>query len=152
MFLEQYERMKRWYDKFSVLSQGRLHDRASDNYLDDVHAFFQNAYHLKDWIKRDATLASSIRSGVEAHINGSRSLRLCADICNSSKHLVLTQPPRSGENPTFGRKVFDLQLGGGPTTIALKWEINTSTGTIDAFDLATDCVRDWDRFRSRNGI
>jgi hypothetical protein len=147
-YLEQYDRMTRWYEKFSAIDKGREHNLPSDNYLDDVHAFFQNCYHLKDWIINDAAAS---RTTVEAHINSSRPLMLCADICNSLKHLSLTSP-RSGENPAFGRKQFGVGIGGGPTTIKLKWQVDTTSGPLDAFQLATDCVAAWDAFLTAEGL
>jgi len=47
-YREQYDRMQRWYDKFAALNGGRQHDMPSENYVDDIYAFFLNAYHLKD--------------------------------------------------------------------------------------------------------
>ncbi|MDF0674040.1 MAG: hypothetical protein P0120_06825 [Nitrospira sp.] len=150
-YREQYDRMKRWYDRFAALDQGRPHNVPSDNYLDEIYAFFMNCYHLKDWIKHDATVTVATKQVVEAHINSSRALKLCADICNSLKHLHLTSS-RSGENPAFGRKQFGLALGTGPTTINLKYEIDTTGGAIDAFQLATDCIEAWNTFFSANRL
>jgi hypothetical protein len=140
------------YDRFADLDQGRLHDVPSDNYLDEIYAFFMNCYHLKDWIKHDNTVAPAVQQAVEPHINSSRSLKLCADICNSFKHLSLTSNGRSGENPAFGKKQFGLGLGTGPTTFNLKHGINTTTGSIDAFKLATECVDARDTFLTANGL
>ena len=151
LYREQYDRMKRWYDRFAALDQGRSHDVPSDNYLDEIYAFFMNCYHLKDWIKNDTAVAVAIQQAVEPHINSSRQLKLCADICNSLKHLRLTSS-RSGENPAFGRKQFGLALGTGPTAINLKYEIDTTGGAIDAFQLATECLDAWDTFLSANGL
>ncbi len=150
-YREQYERMKRWYDRFMELDRGRLHEAPSDNYLDDIYAFFMNCYHFKDWIKNDSTVAVSIQQQVEAHIKSNRSLKLCADICNSLKHLHLKRR-RSNENPMFGRKKFRLVLGQEPPTISLKYEVDTTTGPIDAFSLATECIDAWDSFLAANGM
>ena len=150
-YREQYDRMKRWYDRFVTLDRGRPHDVPSDNYLDEIYAFFMNCYHLKDWIKNDATVATTAQQAVEAHIDSSRPLKLCADICNSLKHLRLTSS-RSGESPAFGKKQFGLAFGTAPTSINLKYEVNTTTGPIDAFQLATDCIDAWDAFLTANGL
>jgi hypothetical protein len=118
---------------------------SSDHYIDEIHAFFLNCYHLKDWIKHDGTVPVSRQQQVEALINSSRGLKLCADICNGLKHLRLTTS-RSGENPVFGRKQFAVTLGTEPTTISLKYEVDTDSGPTDAFEIATECVQAWDRF------
>lgn len=151
VYREQYDRMRRWYDRFVALEQGRPHEVPSDNYLDEIYAFFMNCYHLKDWIRNDNTVAAPVQQSIEAHINSNRALRLCADICNSLKHLRLTSS-RSGENPVFGRKQFGLALGQGPPTISLKYEVDTTTGPIDAFSLATECVDAWDSFLMANSM
>jgi hypothetical protein len=122
----------------------------SENYLDEIYAFFQNCHHLKEWIKNDPTVDARIQRAVEAHIDSNRPLRLCADLCNSLKHLENWN--RSGEGPHFGRKQFGLALGPGPTTINLQYEVETDTGPIDAFALATECVEAWDAFLTGNGL
>jgi hypothetical protein len=139
-YLDQFERVNRWYARFEAIDNGRPHDSPSDNYVDDIYALFLNCYHLKDWIRNDFSLPSSVRDAVETHIDSERPLRLCADICNSLKHLRLTKH-RSGQNPSFGKKRIELTLGPGfPTTTSLRYEVETDTGPIDAFDLATQCV------------
>src|SRR5580700_4784964 len=135
-YREQYERMIRWYDRFKDINQGRLHTVASENYVDEIYAFFLNCYHLKDWIRNDPNAPQAVQQMVEKHINANRPLRLCADICNSLKHLRLDPrfPPRSGENPTLGSKRFEVDLGPGiPTSIALKYNVDTDSGPEDAF-------------------
>ena len=134
------------------MDSGQPHELSSDYYLDDIYAFFLNCYHLKDWIKNDATLATNVQLSVEPHINSSRPLKLCGDICNSLKHLRLIRKNRSGESPAFGKKKFALSLGTGPTTISLKYEVMTTTVAIDAFQLATECVESWNNFLADNGL
>lgn len=150
-YQEQYDRIKRWYDRFTALDQGRPHDVPSDNYVDDVYAFFMNCYHLKDWIRHDSAVPPAVQQSVEGYINSNRFLKLCADICNSLKHLTVTSH-RSGESPAFGKKDYSLALGGGPPTIRLKYQVDATGGPIDAFQLATECVGAWDAFLAENGL
>ncbi len=150
-YQEQYARMKRWYAKFTALDQGRPHDMSSDNYIDEIYAFFMNCYHLKDWVRQDSAVPRVVQESVEGYINANRSLKLCADICNSLKHLTLTSQ-RSGESPTFGTKKFGVALGGEPPAIKLKYQIDATGGTVDAFKLATDCVDAWNGFLSSKGL
>lgn len=143
---EQLDRVKRWFERFKEIEEGRSHDRQSDNYQDDVYAFFMNCYHLKDWIKND-TAASSVAGKVEDYVSNSRDLSLCADICNGLKHLVLNSE-RSGEDPEFDSRKFEVGVGTHPPTIAVHYTINTKSGPIDAFSLATKCLDDWENFIS----
>ncbi len=141
---EQYNRVNRWYERFKEINDGKIHDKSSEFYQDVVYAFFMNCHHLKDWIKNDPAAASVANNG-ENYINNNPDLRLCADICNGVKHLRRTSN-RSRENPEFGKKEAKLYIGSGPITISVKYEINTKSRTIDAFDLATRCMKTWKIF------
>jgi len=146
--LEQFNRMERWYQRLVSTDQGRPHHLTSDYYQDEVYAFFQNCYHLKDWIKNDESAGVTAKK-VEEFINNNKELCLCADICNGTKHLMLTKP-RSGQDPRFGQRKFKVQVGGSPTTISVKYSIDTSGGLVDAFELATKCLQAWENFIRSN--
>ena len=49
-YSEQFARMRRYLERFGEIRAGRVHDRDSEHYLDDVYSFFLNCYHLKDWL------------------------------------------------------------------------------------------------------
>lgn len=149
---EQFDRMVRWYERFKQTDSGRLHNTESDNYVDEILAFFQNAYHFKDWIRNDPSVPQAVSAAVEPYINASAELSICADLCNATKHLTLTKS-RSAANPTLGPKVFSLGLGtGSPATISLKYEVTTNSGPLDAFQLATKCIDAWKTFLSNHGM
>ncbi len=120
-----------------------MHDRASQNYDDDVYAFFQNCYHLKDWIKNDP--ACSYWGNVEKMINENPHLKICADLCNGLKHLTLTRP-RSDERPNFKGSHTNLNIGATEKpTISVQYNISTTSGDIDAFELAGKCILAWEK-------
>jgi len=87
-WIEQWERVLRWYARFSRTNEGREHTDASDNYQDEVYAFFQNCFHLKDWIKNDSSVPSDIRDQVEGFMfgpaddrgKGRPAMQICADL------------------------------------------------------------------------
>ncbi len=147
-YLEQFDRVKRWYQRFVIINEGIQHNLPSDNYQDEVYAFFLNCYHLKDWIKNDKSIGAAAAK-VEDFIENNDELKLCADICNSIKHLKLTTP-RSGQEPRFGQRKFHLQVGGSETTISVKYNIDTLSGPVDAFGLATNCLKAWESFIQSN--
>lgn len=145
-FQEQFDRTGRWYERFRDLHHGRAHSKASDNYVDEIYGFFQNCYHLKDWIKNDTHVSRTAAAQVEPFINQSDALALCADLCNSQKHFTLHSPPRSGAIPQIGPKHFSLALGGSQATLSMRLSVQSGSTTWDAFDLATKCMEDWERF------
>jgi hypothetical protein len=143
-YLEQFDRVKRWYQRFVTIDEGRQHNLPSDNYQDEAYAFFLNCYHLKDWIKNDESVGAAAYK-VEDFIKNNKELNLCRDICNGIKHLKLTKP-RSGQDPRFGQRKFHLQVGGTETTISVRYTIDASSGPVDAFELATKCLKAWENF------
>lgn len=143
-FHQQFDRVTRWYDRFAQIDSGKVHDMSTDSYEDEVYSFFLNCYHLKDWIINDPTVSVD-KTTVENFINGSQELRLCADICNGLKHMVRNRQ-RSGKSPEFGKRDFAVQMGGQQQTISVKYTIETNTGSIDAFALATNCYVAWQSF------
>ncbi|MBT9175699.1 MAG: hypothetical protein DDT22_01383 [candidate division WS2 bacterium] len=151
---EQFERMKRWYECIKKIDQGRPHNLSfvnlpSNYFYDEVYTFFLNCYHLKDWIQNDDTVKLP-KENVENFINQNECMRVCADICNGIKHLR-RESNRSGKDPKFGGREFSLSLGGGPEPmIKVKFSIKTKTGTIDAFELASECVQKWEEFIKDN--
>ena len=151
-YLEQYERMQRSYDTFREINS-RLADKVSSDYEDDVFAFFMHCYHLKDWIKNDPSLKArmpNIGTDVEQFINESERLSLCADVCNSLKRLELDRSHTS-EPRIFGRKRYHSQLNiGSRSSIGLQWLVDRNNEPpIDAFELATECSAEWDKFLQR---
>lgn len=59
---------------------------------DYIINLYTYGYHIKDWLKKEDYI------GVEEFINNNPELRVCADLCNGSKHKILTSI-RSSEDP-----------------------------------------------------
>jgi hypothetical protein len=112
-----------------------------------MYGFFLNCHHLKDWVMKDPALASL--GDVEHFIDGCPELRICADLCNANKHFKLDRKPRSDVSPQTGPKrvALDIHIGSPePPVIRVKYEIETTAGTRDAFDIATECMNAWAHF------
>ena len=88
---QQWERVQRWFERFSNTAGGRAHNRHSDSYQDEVYAFFLNCFHLKDWLKNDPASAVAA-AGVENLVAGSTALSICADL---AKRIEASQPDYS---------------------------------------------------------
>ncbi len=148
----QLQRVRRYYQRFKRLNDGIVHTVESENYVDDVYAFFESCYHLKDWVLNDRSFGRYTPQQVEDHVTTSPALAICADICNGSKHLHLKRSPRSGSVPAFGTKVIRVQLEDSmsgeesPTRIAMQFEIDHSGRKLDAFQLASEAMNAWEVF------
>lgn len=151
-YTEQLKRARRYYVRFKRLNDGMEHRDATEAYMDDIVAFFQNCYHIKDWLKNDPGFTKHSSSEIEDYVSKTLSLAICADICNGSKHLDLNRGARSGDVPKIGQKVISLDvttvISGKeiPTRIGIQLEIEHAGNKLDAFQLATDALQAWESF------
>lgn len=111
-----------------------------------VTRFFVECDHLRDWLIGDHASLSELSEGdVHEHFESSWSLQVCNAICNSHKH----HTRRSG----MTARIRETSIGpvGGHVTIEVDWASPTAT-TLDALDLAQQCVDSWRGFLNANGI
>jgi hypothetical protein len=139
---EQYRRMLRSHARLIEIAQGRMM-ASSEQARDALFHFFQDAYHLKDWIKNDSEVTTSV---VEKWINETDALRLCADLCNGSKHLRLTRSRTGDLGTSFA--VQDVTVQPGPVGHPSKpqrhgWRVDSGDHSWDAVELADNVLRDW---------
>jgi hypothetical protein len=149
-FREQYDRMMRWFERFKRVNDGQQQTDDIEYHEDTMRAFFENCFHLRDWIKNDSKSGIPTKD-VEDFITKTRYMKLCADVAISYKHMIVTKTPRSGENPTLGPRHFTLSTGRGPPYGQVNYTISTRSGPRDAFQLAGECVDAWKAFLGRQG-
>jgi hypothetical protein len=148
---EQYERMLRSHARLTDIANGSAM-ASSDQGRDALFHFFQDAYHLKDWIKNDSEVAPR---GVEKWIEQMASLRLCADLCNGSKHLKLTKSRTADLGTSFAVQDVTVRPGsiGHPANPPLHgWRVQSGGQSPDAVELAGDVVRDWRSWLRSEGL
>jgi hypothetical protein len=144
---DQWDRVQRWYERFRSTAEGRPHDMESLNYEDEMYAFFESCFHLKDWLKNDPAHPLSHPQDAEDLVNGSEPLRWCADVANGSKHLVASRRPRIDPTTGLGRRLYSIDLGNEtPTTISARYLIIGAGQPRDAIELAGACIAAWDQF------
>lgn len=143
-FEEQFNRVKRFF--------GRIQnkERILPDYEDDLWSFFQNCWHLKDWIKNDPGVPSSVSSTIEEAVNDYESLMICADLANRSKHLNLRMVRLNAAMP--GRHIvatINETIGSqkpSDTTSVITWDykITLQDGSERrAMVVAEQAVADW---------
>jgi hypothetical protein len=99
-YREQLERVHRF------LNRVRNEGRNSADYDDDLWAFFQNSWHLKDWIKHDPSISKESRARILKAAEASEELQICADLANRSKHFKLTSKRRDADVTSRNITVF----------------------------------------------
>ncbi len=140
-YLDQLERVRRFLN--------RIHqqDRSPIEYGDDIWSFFQNCWHLKDWVKNDPSVLSNVSQSIERLVAASPSLMICADLANGTKHLKL-KDPRVGAKPSH----CNLTIVPGESS-KVEYLVDSGSGTQqNSLDLARECLREWERILHEQGL
>jgi hypothetical protein len=73
----------------------RVEDAANEvEFQDMVWAFFQNCWHVKDWVQNDPHVGQPSKDAVIARAHQSSALNVCKDLCNGTKHLGARPGPK----------------------------------------------------------
>jgi hypothetical protein len=111
-------------------------------YDDDLYHFFQDVWHLKDWLKNDSAVSQKVRTRVETDVTSVPALRLAADLANGSKHFEL-RVPREGAAITQRHVIVQL---GGPKGAEQRRDVGTVGGSVTtAEQIARDSVKEWEK-------
>jgi hypothetical protein len=115
-FQEQVERIDRLMD--IVRSDNEIHPVGGALTFYDIAIFAcQNMWHLKDWVLNDPNFRPKDLGKLKADIHTEKSLLICADIANGSKHLTLTRSKagffisdREGINLNVSKRILQTYL------------------------------------------
>ncbi len=120
----------------------------TDEALDTALSFFESVHHLKDWLANDRS--SGINEAlVESLIKRNPVLRICADLANGSKHLVLTRA-RTGDNSTAITR-NDVMINVGTRTAAHRFYVQSAKKEYEVRQLAEEAVDIWTKFLTSQG-
>ena len=146
--LEQFEIVKRYLKRIEAIYEGTplLPGSNKEYYDDDVISFFIHCYHLRDWIIHLNNCGVSSKE-IDEYINQNRALSVCADLANGSKHCQLTRATRTEDQPhVSGRERYISRYGDEESIMKCKYRIMSNKKTLDALELAKECVALWDKY------
>jgi hypothetical protein len=122
-------------------------------YEDDLWSFFQNCWHLKDWIKNDDTLDAKIRTKIVDEAHASPALMVCADLANASKHLKLDPKYRKNKQYPNARNEELHVVIDTDASVSLDFMIAQDRAPImGARDAASMALTEWERILTVNGV
>jgi len=152
--LDQWRRVNRWHSRLDRIRRA-LPDADPDKSLalDDVWAFFENCFHLRDWVIRSDKDPKKRQPQVDAFIDANAAMRLCRDVANGVKHYRLdpARPTTSDPNWSTATRHEPVVTTGKGSRIAggqpARWVFTgVGKGEIDMFDVADQCVSAWRSF------
>jgi len=139
----QYDRMKRTYDR------AMKEHKSSVAYEDHLTHFFQDCWHLKDWIRSDKYISPPI-SEIEEQVNARDTLVIVGDLANGGKHLVLNDRRKITKGAKVVRSNTTIVPGEGST---FEYIIRLDDGTFrDAREVAKEACEEWDRLLRKWGL
>ncbi|MCQ9422308.1 hypothetical protein NRB16_02035 [Pseudomonas sp. LJDD11] len=147
----QRARLQYQYTKLRPIREG-IFPQFGGNTEFELFSFFEICYHLKDWIKESSEYPSL--SDVEAFINTSPALRVCADICNTLKHGKLRKSRSQSKLGVFKLKSTTTiyPYPGGASQSLDEAKILTERGDECCFALAEECMSEWERYFQENAV
>jgi hypothetical protein len=156
--MEQLKRAERYLSRLHYAYEGIQESSAIfsiDNPKDDCISFFMHCYHIKDWAQNLYCTTKEEKKEIEEFINTHEELKICADLCNGSKHYKLrnTSSYRSGEPQSV--TVADHQPStyltgsGGLEVHKCTFAIESESASYDALQLAEKCIKLWNNYLAK---
>lgn len=127
--------------------------RRDIDYQDDVWAFFQNCWHIKDWLEFDYRVPRQKRASAIAAAHKSRVLRVCQDMANGTKHRRLSRRGKQVRARAVHLWTDTRIVPGGTTTIDCFIKFPRRKVKLrTAREVAAECVEEWVRILSDEGL
>ena len=139
-YIQQYRRVRRYLERIQD------QDRDRTEYEDDLWSFFQNCWHLKDWLINDEDpsvspeLRDELKHKLSESLRSHANLRICADLANRTKHLKLKNPWADA----IARGDIKLDFTEETTPTRLEYRITLDDNTEHCvLDVARQAVEEW---------
>ena len=136
------------YERF-VRSRDRIIQpyKSSVAYNDDLQHYFQDCWHLKDWIKNDPS--SGVGVEIEIEVRAHKALRVVSDLANGGKHLA-RHKHEEGAYVTSTSVTVHL---GQSKPIDVDYVVTFGDGsTVSAQALVHDAFQAWSEVLSKVGL
>src|SRR5260370_12903142 len=80
-YRHQLDRARRFLERMEAVDANEV------EFQDMVWAFFQNCWHVKDWVEHDPQVPRLMKDAVIDRAHRSSVLKICREMCNGTKHL-----------------------------------------------------------------
>jgi hypothetical protein len=154
---EQVKRTRRWLRRLEDVSShpndinDPLPTGKQEEYEDYLYAFFQNCWHIKDWISSDKSAPKRLKDAVKEVDKQSAiaPLMLCADVANGSKHFGQSRDGKRHAK-TVGEIEIEIDSKGDSQTTYTYKVVDDFGKSYEAIELARQALREWEKIISEN--
>lgn len=145
----QWARVARWFGRTREIQAKSEAVELGAEDIDVLIAFFQNCYHLRDWI---IACRPGLKERLSEFFRQHFEMKACRDICNGFKHKKLKRPSLDPDFCLY-REYDHFQADADPLKSSVFYCVAFADGVdvrkYDAFDFARRCFRLWEDFISR---
>lgn len=140
---QQLDRARRFLERMKASNLN-----ATDS-QDMAWAFFQNCWHVKDWLKNDLLAPKEQKDRAIKMAHKSPTLKICRELCNGTKHLL-----ERGAIPHHMAYRMHLSPPGAPDIPnEIDCIVNDGHGNqISGKELAEQCIAEWERILQSQGL
>lgn len=132
-YRDQLDRARRFLSRMQSTEPRRDVD-----YQDDVWAFFQNCWHIKDWIANDPIIQNEVKNRLEKTIKASSTLKVCYDLATGTKHRDVRKPQAFAQHAHTNTTITP----GVETKLDCIFEFEGGK-TQSAREVAEECMNEW---------
>ena len=135
----QWDRVERWYSRVKQLRVKSQTKALIMSDIDLVIAFFQNCYHLRDWLQ---TCRPDCARKLDDLFANNFEMAGCRDICNGFKHKVLTRPSLDADFNLYREyDHFAAETDSNPIKYRVAFADGNDLRKYDLLDFAEICSR-----------
>jgi hypothetical protein len=136
-YRRQLDRARRFLDRINRRGVSDV------DFQDMIWAFFQNCWHIKDWLRNDPLASEAQKTAAIAAAHASPILMACRDLCNGTKHL--------GEGYSLQHSHVDIDITPGDETVMDCIFEDASGNQFSGRLLAVQSIAEWENIlRSQN--
>jgi hypothetical protein len=143
----QWHRVIRWHRRIADVQAKSASTELDVNDIDFVIAFFQNCYHLRDWLK---ACRPDLSSQLDLLFSDNFEMAACRDICNGFKHKTLNNRPLDADFTLYREYDYFAKIEGSQSPIKYRaaFADGDDVRNFDIFALAQRCFQLWEQFIS----
>ncbi len=148
-WINQFNRVKRWYTCVQTLKNKCEKEMLTENDIDIIIAFFQNCYHLSDWIKSSRP---ELKEETNKLFKNIFEMGACRDICNGFKHKEYKSPSLDAEFNLYREYDHFALKGQNPVHYNIAFANDKNIKKYNVFDLVDLCLNNWIIFLKSNNL
>jgi hypothetical protein len=142
-YRNQLDRARRFLERMKASNLDAVESQ------DMTWTFFQNCWHVKDWLKHDLLVTKQQKDAAIKMAEQSPVLRICRGLCNGTKHFL-----SDGATHDHIAYIMHAQPPGAPDIPnVIDCVIDDGSGLqVSGRKLAEDCIVEWERILESQGL